>query len=213
MDSSQPPWCSLPMAVMPICLETMAQRMTCQRRMGRALSCGHVAERGCGGAPPERGWRILSTWPEISRRATPWTALPYSTIAQYVCAWRMLVCVFLSLLAKYPLKSPSFPCWSKLFFLWHYTYTQTFLALINIIITIITMCVLLTDDLTNQWVYRIIKMTCPTLVTRVPTDVLKNTIYPSVKHCIWKTLYTICSAPNTVLHSASEVPDIFLWRW
>lgn len=141
-----------------------------------------------------------------------------SIALQYHCSVRLClahacVCLFLSLLAKYPLKSPSFPCWSKLFFLWHYTYTQTFLALINIIITIITMCVLLTDDLTNQWVYRIIKMTCPTLVTSVPTDVLKNTIYPSVKHCIWKTLYTICSAPNTVLHSASEVPDIFLWRW
>lgn len=70
MGFSQPPWCSLPMAVMPICLETMAQRMTCQRRMGRAMSCGLVAERGYGGAPPEREWTILSTWPEISRKGT-----------------------------------------------------------------------------------------------------------------------------------------------
>lgn len=85
MGSNQPRWCNLPMAAMPICLETMAQRMTCQRRMGRAMSCGHVEERGCGGAPPERGWRISFTLPEISRRVTPWTALPCSTIAQYVC--------------------------------------------------------------------------------------------------------------------------------
>ena len=93
MCSSPPPWCSQPMAVTPICLETTAPRMTCPRRMARAMSCGHVAERGCEGVPPERGWRILSTWPEISRRVTPWTASPCSTIAQYVCAQN---CVFVS---------------------------------------------------------------------------------------------------------------------
>lgn len=91
MDSSQPPWCSLPMAVMPICLETV-QRMTCQKKTARTTSCGLVARRGCGGAPPGKRWRILSIWPEPSKRVTLSTVFLCSTTAQYVFS---CLCFFL----------------------------------------------------------------------------------------------------------------------
>lgn len=66
-----------------------------------------------------------------------------SIALQYHCSVRLCLCVSLSFSpCKVPTQLSFISMFSKLFFLLHYTYTQTFLALINIIITIITMCYL-----------------------------------------------------------------------